>query len=142
MDWFLYGSDLRLERVKSINITQILYESVSRLWNQISLFIKQFKLTKFWRKILDIFFLMSVLDYLFGLIHLVRTQNFPKISFFVLPDTCTCAYQGVRNISFLKNFAYMLHEWSFSVGAHGYTQLLLLNRSYSFSSKNYWFLTS
>ena len=79
MEWFLYGSDLRLERVKSINITQILYESVSRLWNQISLFIKQFKLTKFWRKILDIFFLMSVLDYLFGLIHLVRTQNFPKI---------------------------------------------------------------
>ena len=73
MDWFLYGSDLRLERVKSINITQILYESVSRKQ------FKQFKLTKIWRKILDIFFLMSVLDYLFGLIHLVRTQNFPKI---------------------------------------------------------------
>ena len=79
MDWFLYGRDLPLERVKSINITQILYESVPRLWNQISLFIKQFKLTKMWRKILDIFFRMSVLDYLFGLIHLVRTQNFPKI---------------------------------------------------------------
>ena len=26
--------------------------------------------------------------------------------------TCSCAYQGVRNISSLENFAYVLNGWS------------------------------
>ena len=26
--------------------------------------------------------------------------------------TYTCAYQGVRNVSFSKNFVYVLNEWS------------------------------
>ena len=26
--------------------------------------------------------------------------------------TPTCAYQGVRNVSFSENFAYVLHEWT------------------------------
>ena len=37
-----------------------------------------------------------------GIIHLVRTQNFPR----------TCAYQGVINVSFSENFADALNEWS------------------------------
>ena len=37
-----------------------------------------------------------------GIIYLVRTQNLVR----------TCAYQGVRNISFSENFAYVLNEWS------------------------------
>ena len=28
--------------------------------------------------------------------------------------TSTCAYKSLRNVSFLENFAYTLHEWSFS----------------------------
>ena len=24
---------------------------------------------------------------------------------------CACAYQGVRNVSFSENFAYLLNEW-------------------------------
>ena len=29
-----------------------------------------------------------------------------------LMRTGVCAYQGVRNVSFSGNFAYVLHEWS------------------------------
>ena len=35
---------------------------------------------------------LSQITAVLGLIHLVRTQNFPK--------TPTCAYQGVKNVSF------------------------------------------
>ena len=43
----------------------------------------------------------------------VRLQNFPKNYHFLPPVRIgTCAYQGIRNISFLKNFAYVLNEWS------------------------------
>ena len=43
------------------------------------------------------------------IIHLVRTQNFPKTSIsYPLIRTHTCAYQGVRNVSFSENFAYVL----------------------------------
>ena len=41
------------------------------------------------------------------IIHLVRTQNFPK-------KLTTFVYQGVRNVSFFGNFAYVLNEWSLS----------------------------
>ena len=37
----------------------------------------------------------------YGVIHLKRTQNFPKSLHFLPPD----AYQGVRNVSFSENFA-------------------------------------
>ena len=48
-----------------------------------------------------------------GFIHLVSTQNFPKNSHFLpLWYARTCAYQGVRNVSFSENFAYILNGWS------------------------------
>ena len=39
--------------------------------------------------------------------------NFLKNFHFLLPDThtLTCAYQGVRNVSFLENFVYVLIAW-------------------------------
>ena len=38
-----------------------------------------------------------------GVIHLVRTQNFPETNiFYPLIGTRTCAYQMVRNVSFRK----------------------------------------
>ena len=42
-----------------------------------------------------------------------RAQNFPKNYYFLSPDThtCTCAYQGVRNVCFPENFAHVLYEW-------------------------------
>ena len=47
-----------------------------------------------------------------GIIHLVRTQNFPKNYRFLFPDSKRpCAYQDVRNISFSEDFAYALNEW-------------------------------
>ena len=50
--------------------------------------------------------------YKIGIIHLIRTLNFPKKEhFWPLIGTRTCAYQGVRNISFSVNFAYVLTEW-------------------------------
>ena len=47
-----------------------------------------------------------------GIIHLVSTENVPKKTniFSPLIRTHTCAYQGVRNICFSENFAYILHE--------------------------------
>ena len=45
-----------------------------------------------------------------GIMHLVRMQNFPKtIISHPLIRTHTCAYQGVRNVSFLENVAYVLN---------------------------------
>ena len=46
----------------------------------------------------------------YGLIYLVRTQNFPKNNISLQIHTCTCAYQAVRNNIFSKNFAYILNE--------------------------------
>ena len=47
-----------------------------------------------------------------GVIHEVRTQNFPKTNISnPLILTRTCAYQGVRNVSFSENFAYVLNGW-------------------------------
>ena len=48
--------------------------------------------------------------YLLEIIHLVRTQIFQKTYiFYFLIRTRTCVYQGVRNVSFLKNFAYVVN---------------------------------
>ena len=47
----------------------------------------------------------------YGIIHLVRTQNFPKNKHFLpLIRTLTRAYQGVRNVSFSTNPACVLNE--------------------------------
>ena len=49
-------------------------------------------------------------------IHLVRSQNFPKTyTPYPLIRTRTCAYQGVRNISFSENFANVPNAWSLKV---------------------------
>ena len=54
--------------------------------------------------------LLVVFHFLFGFIHLVLTQNFPKNWHFLPPiRTRTCAYQGIRNVSFSENFAYVLN---------------------------------
>ena len=46
------------------------------------------------------------------IMYLVRTQNFPKTNISdPLIHTRMCAYQGVRNVSFSENFAYVLNEW-------------------------------
>ena len=45
---------------------------------------------------------------LLGFIHFVGTQNFSKNCYFLpLTRTCTCAYQGVSNVSCSKNFAHL-----------------------------------
>ena len=44
-----------------------------------------------------------------GIIHLVRTQHISHIR------TYTCVYQGVRNVSFSENFAYIQNEWSLMI---------------------------
>ena len=46
-----------------------------------------------------------------GITHFVRTQNFRKTNIsYPLMRTRTCVYQGVRNVSFSENFAYVLNE--------------------------------
>ena len=47
-----------------------------------------------------------------GIIHLVRKQKFPKTNISnPLIHIRTCAYQGVRIVSFSENFAHVLNEW-------------------------------
>ena len=42
-----------------------------------------------------------------------RGQNFRKTNIsYPLIRVCTCAYQGVRKVSFSENLAYVLNEWS------------------------------
>ena len=46
-----------------------------------------------------------------GIIHLVRTQNFLKTNISnPLIRTRTYVYQGVRNVSFFENFAYVIND--------------------------------
>ena len=49
--------------------------------------------------------------FILGVIHLVRTQNFPK-NYISDPliRTRTCAYQGIGNGNFSENFVYVLNE--------------------------------
>ena len=53
-------------------------------------------------------FLSVVKATILGIIHLVRTQDFPENFYFLPPDMH--AYQEVRNVSFSENFAYLLNE--------------------------------
>ena len=52
------------------------------------------------------------------IIHLLRTENFSKTNI-SYPNirTSTCAYQGVRNVSFPENFAYVLNESSLTTSS-------------------------
>ena len=54
---------------------------------------------------------MHIVTMYIGIIHLVHTENLPvnNISYPVI-RTRACAYQGVRNVNFLDNFAYVLDE--------------------------------
>ena len=54
--------------------------------------------------------------YTLGIIHLVRTQNFPKkkkkrSTSYPLIRTYSCTYHGIRNVSFSEYFAYVINEW-------------------------------
>ena len=47
----------------------------------------------------------------YGIIDLVSTQNFQKTNVsYPVKSTPTCAYQGVRNVSFLENFVDVSNE--------------------------------
>ena len=64
-------------------------------------FQKSYKVVLPQKKIFDLETLSSKLDTL-GLIHLVRAQNFSKTNIsYSLIRTRACAYQGIKNISFL-----------------------------------------
>ena len=45
----------------------------------------------------------------------IAQRDYSFSAYETLTRTRTCAYQGVRNVSFLENFAYVLNEWSLSV---------------------------
>ena len=52
-----------------------------------------------------------------GVIHLVRTQKFPKKKHFLPSDTHTYVRVGIRGqemLIFRKTFAYILNEWSYA----------------------------
>ena len=50
-------------------------------------------------------------DHKHGFIDLVHLQNFRKTNIsYPLISTCTCAYQWVRNVSFLENSANALNK--------------------------------
>ena len=58
-------------------------------------------------------FVINFTNFFWGNFDLVRTQIFRRTNIsYPLMRTLTCAYQGVRNISFSKNFACVLNEWS------------------------------
>ena len=54
--------------------------------------------------------LVFILDHLFS----TYAKFSEKLTFLPPPliPTRTCAYQGVRNVSFLENFPYLLNEWA------------------------------
>ena len=55
-----------------------------------------------------------LISHLLGIIHLVSAQIFLETNTsYTLIRTRTCAYQGLRNISFSENFAHVLSEWPF-----------------------------
>ena len=54
---------------------------------------------------------LMMLRMFLGIIHLVRTQNFPKNEHLLSPDTHMYVYvSGDKNVSFSENFAYVLNE--------------------------------
>ena len=53
----------------------------------------------------------EILSFYLGIIHLARTQNFPKKNiYYHLIRTDTRAYEMERNFNFSENFAYVLNE--------------------------------
>ena len=55
-------------------------------------------------------------NHTFGIIHLLRSNIFRKTNIsYHLIRTRACGYQGVRNVSFSKNVAYVLNELSLRV---------------------------
>ena len=53
----------------------------------------------------------SIKNAILGIIHLVRTPEFSeKLSFLTPARTCNCAHQGLRNVRFSENFAYVPNE--------------------------------
>ena len=63
----------------------------------------------------------------YGVIHLVRRQNFSeKLTFFTYPliRTRTCACQGVRDVSFSENYAYLLTTTLTTVTTHYFKKIL------------------
>ena len=55
----------------------------------------------------------EILSFYLGIIHLARTQNFPKKNiYYHLIRTDPRAYEMERNFNFSENFAYVLNEWS------------------------------
>ena len=46
------------------------------------------------------------------IIHLVRTQNYEKLTFLTSMHTLKCAYKGGKNTGFAENFAYVINGWS------------------------------
>ena len=48
-------------------------------------------------------------EYRNGIMHLLRSQDLPP---YPLIRTLSCAYQGVRNVSFSENFVSAINEWS------------------------------
>ena len=59
-----------------------------------------------------------------GIIHLVRSKTFRKTKIsYPLIRTPMCVYQGVRNVSFSENFAYVLNECSLIKHTESYTKM-------------------
>ena len=52
-----------------------------------------------------------IIELLSGLFIQCLRKIFPKPFVIPLMRTVTCTYQGVRNVSFLEIFAYILHKW-------------------------------
>ena len=51
----------------------------------------------------------------FERLHWVVFQFFiQKYQYKYIIQVCACAYQGVENVSFSENFAYVLYEWPLS----------------------------
>ena len=54
-----------------------------------------------------------------GTFHLVPTQIFRETNIsYCLIRTGTSAYQGIRNVSFSENFAYVINQWTLKTPAN------------------------
>ena len=59
-------------------------------------------------------------------IHLVRTQNFPKNWYFLPPDTHTYVIRGRKY--FLENFAYVPNEWCLMIFTNSHSLTWIVRR--------------
>ena len=90
-----------------------------RLWNHIlgenfgfNYFWKYGPKIRFMRRFLDNFNILVALNEPRGVIRYVRKIFWRTNMSYPLIYARTCAYQGVKNICFLRNFAYVLNERS------------------------------